>query len=1176
MTKLLNCLKIVTVGILCISFAIPVSAEDTEIYQASIASLSATSRPKVLVIFDNSGSMVSNTITNQLADYDPTITYVDQGFDPSRLYWDIDDTSRYISVDSNRCNSSIIPLNTVGQFQGKAQVWRKSRDTSSTLRWYDLSDSGSRGRRGLSQSTLAMDCLDDEINNDQSNPGSPAIANGYPSESPGPYVANTKSISWGDGSYIFYTANYLNYLNDPASSVTKTRLAIAKDVVTNIVESNPSVDFGLMIFNRNDSGDNNDGGRIIKHLKASMTATERANLVVMVDGLVQSRYTPLCESSYEAYRYLTGQSVQYGLLKNSSDTPVRDPNSETSATPPIYNSPTTDCSYTYIILMTDGAPTNDTIANSAIRTLTNKSSCTGSGGSCLPDITEYMANNDLDGDSTNGDQFAITYTIGFATDQLLLEQAATKGKGEYFTADNSETLTAAFQGAITAILATNESFTSPAVAVDTFSRTESRNEVFFAMFKPSNTVDWSGNIKRLRLGIDGNGDAILYDKDGDPAFDNSTGRISSSATTFWSTTSDGDDVEEGGVGALLAARNNVSSPRRLLSNTNLSGGKIVLDDFDDTYINRANSGYATDAELFTAFDVTDQASLTSMLQWARGIDVDDDNGNDNYTENRPWFLSDMLHSRPLVMNYGARGSFTEANPDQRIFAGTNGGFMHMFNNADGKEDWAFFPKELAPILTKRRADVASTQHVYGIDSPPSTYILDNNGDGTIDSTSGVGGDGYDKAYLYFGLRRGGQLIYALDISNPDSPSFLWQIDDTSPGFSELGQTWSVPTVTYIPGYFDSSTLKPKPVLIFGAGYDTNKDASGLVTPDSMGRGIYIVDATDGNLIWSVTPAINSLKNLHESSLFHSVAANVTVMDSNGDQLTDRLYFADTGGNVWRVDMSGNALPTLAQNTWRITKMASFNGGTASTDRRIFSSPDVVRTKGRICTNVAANGSCETVSSVPFDAIMIGTGDRTTPNSSDVNDQFYMIRDLQLSPYTTNPPSSCPASEKDFRCHLPITSSDLYDATDNLIQSTVATDVTIATAALQLADGWLINLTLSNGEKSLARSLTLDGSVFFTTFAPSSGLIASCAPQSGEGRLYQVNLFDAKAKRDFNNDGVLDRTILLGSLIPETPSPHFGSDKKIRLLFPSGGGPPPLETGATMPQPYGIYWYREEQ
>ena len=86
----------------------------------------------------------------------------------------------------------------------------------------------------------------------------------------------------------------------------------------------------------------------------------------------------------------------------------------------------------------------------------------------------------------------LTYTIGFATDQQLLQDTAEKGKGEYYTADSAAELTEAFQGAIVSILSRDTTFTSPAVAVDTFTRTQSRDEVFYAMFKPRESIDWAG------------------------------------------------------------------------------------------------------------------------------------------------------------------------------------------------------------------------------------------------------------------------------------------------------------------------------------------------------------------------------------------------------------------------------------------------------------------------------------------------------------------------------------------------------------------------------------------------------------------------------------------------------------------------------------------------------------
>src|SRR5260221_3260890 len=70
------------------------------------------------------------------------------------------------------------------------------------------------------------------------------------------------------------------------------------------------------------------------------------------------------------------------------------------------------------------------------------------------------------------------------------------------------------------------------------------------------------------------------------------------------------------------------------------------------------------------------------------------------------------------------------------------------------------------------------------------------------------------------MRRGGRTIYALDVSDPANPVFMWKrgcpnlADNVGcdSGFEELGQTWSEPRVGFLRAFAN-------PVLIFGAGYD---------------------------------------------------------------------------------------------------------------------------------------------------------------------------------------------------------------------------------------------------------------------------------------------------------------------------------------------------------------------
>ena len=396
--------------------------------------------------------------------------------------------------------------------------------------------------------------------------------------------------------------------------------------------------------------------------------------------------------------------------------------------------------------------------------------------------------------------------------------------------------------------------------------------------------------------------------------------------------------------------------------------------------------------------------------------------------------------------------------------------------------------------------------------------------------------------------------------------------------SELGQTWSVPSVTKIPGYKDGNG-KAKPVLIFGAGYDPAKDDHDTLAntgvQDSTGRGMFIVDALTGNLVWSVTPAANSAKNMQATELVHSIAADVKTIDSNGDQITDRVYLADTGGNVWRIDMPGNTLPDSSQATWFISQLFEANGNTKATDRRFFNEPDVVRT--------LYNGEA-------IDVVLIGSGDRTNPiakdNPNDINDpavdnQFYMIRDKRTRVYTAElDPDDCDDDPVgDFRCDLPLEPDDLYDITSNVIASGTVEERGAALEALAEADGWRLDL-VDDGEKSLSASITLSGKVFFTTFSPVVDLVG-CGFSAGTGYLYAIDLFTGVGVPD-----PLDRRYTPGDLIFQTPSPIYPPkrppcededceddpyEQETKLLLPDG----PHDSGTSLGGPYGSFWHRED-
>ena len=1106
-------------------------AEDIELYVGNTAQRIGN-KPQVLIIFDNSGSM--NTYEEVTAPYDPNITYPAIGslnsLSDKFVYFTkgtgVDNTSaptpdspsesRRFLDSINSCQIARERLATVGFYTGHIREYAFQGNSGS---WQEIPDNNGANIE-------VIDCWDDVRLQNPNNAGIKKkngtlqdLPDGYPIDGEGTkqnpvyYTADVSqsNTALGTGEVVtLYSDNYLRwYKSETIETVNRTRLDIAKDTVTNLIESAPSVDFGLQVFNYDypNEGDR-DGGRIVFGIQES-TATARAELVEIIDLEIDGETnTPLCESLYEAMRYLGGKSVLYGNDDSNygsgykGNTPPRDTSIESSGN---YISPYSGCSNeVYIILITDGVPTLDKNADSSIKALSGMGSPMKVNGTnnYLAALAEWMHNNDLN-TSMEGVQTSTFFTIGFskgAADAApLLTKAAQGGGGKYYPAKDSVSLLTALQSALVEILRVNASFTSPSIASNNFDRTETLDSVYYAMFLPDRGPRWHGNLKKLRLS-----DGKQVDRNGVLAIDNK-GNITASAKTFWSTsgTPDGDDVREGGVAAMLRKKTN----RKLVSDIGTNG---ALTTFNKS---NASSYFSGDSELAAYMGVS-ELELETSFKWAQGIDIDDADNDLNILENRYDIFGDPLHSKPLIVNYGGSAD----NQDIRIIVGTNAGALHMFKDSGATvdESWAFMPREFFPNIDSLRKNYASSDKVYGIDGSATVYVLDTNGNGSIEAVNG------DKAWLFIGSRRGGSSYYGLDISYPDNPKLLWHINQNTSGFSELGQSWSKPKIGY--SKLNISDSGAKPVLFFGGGYDISKDTAGVGADDTVGRAVYMVDAESGNLVWSLSPAANSATNTQNTNLKDSIPANIAIMDSDSDGLIDRLYVSDTGANVWRVDMPGSD-PQSTTTPWTSFKVASLGGNTNATDRRFFSEPNIARA---IITDtvstIVENGDGTSTTTVsrydrPYEAILIGSGDRSTPGATDTTDKFYMLKDPNI------------ITKSFIGDDIPsvITETNLYDFTNNPYGTATTTQ---AKETLDLAvsqkSGWFIDLT-GSGEKSVSAATAIAGVAYFNSFTPAASINNNqCILNAGAGRLYAVDL--AQGSNVYNW-----RYLDIGDRVPDTPT-----------------------------------------
>lgn len=1067
----------------------PALADDTEVYLGDLA-FSTNIRPNVLFIIDTSGSMGTN-MTVTTGTYNPATTYTGT-CNAARIYWSTSgtppscSTDNYFNATANVCQDSQAALSTggTGTYIGRLARYRTSSRRED--RWSSLSNR---------DQTSTVECqMDYGIHGDG------VSSDSYPADQNdgGPYnpAASTPAFNWnvtGD-SYTLYTANYLNWYNSPGTSVTMTRLEIVQDVLVNLINSVSGVNAALMRFDDDQANAAaNQGGYFILPMQ-QLDGTSRPTFETTINGLTDGGFTPLAETLYEAARYFRGENVLFGnsTSPGTNVAGVLDPSDSSKYQSPIEY----QCQQNFIVLLTDGDPTWDYDADTAIQALSGLTSLAGTcnfnnGDDCLDELAHYLHDTDQIPDTTmDDDQTVATYTIGFTTNQQLLQDTATKGGGKYKTADSAQELTTAFTQIISDILAVNTTFVAPAVPVNAFNRLTHREELYFALFRPEKFPQWNGNIKRYQLA--GN-PPIITDATGAAAVDPATGFFGTGTTSVWTSGSDapdGDDVRKGGAAGELSLTRNmytytdtVNAP----SNTNLTLPAHAFNESNNliTAALLGNAGMAS-------------TERTELLQWARGVDIFDTDEDGDITDARRW-MGDPLHGNPVVVNYGG----TDANPDITLFIGTNEGLLHAINTSDGSELFSFMPQELLPNLEILFNNNGVNSHPYGLDGPLTVWANDVNNNGVLQDAGGNTESG-EHAYLYVGMRRGGDNYYALDVTNRSAPLLKWIIKGGTGDFASLAQSWSKMELATI-----KDSGNPRKVLLFGGGYDINQDTE-TAGGDSEGNAIYMVDAITGSRLWWASDN-GSGADLTKSTMDYSFPAPVMTGDINADGYTDIMFAVDMGGQLWRFDFNNSGSDTAITGG----VVATIDDNSSSGRRRFYVKPDVSLMK---------------VNGVVQYAVAIGSGYRAHPLSPDTQDRFYMF--FIPNVYTI------PASY-----NSPITESDMLNVTTDL------------SPTLGSNKGW--RLTLESGEKVLASSLTVDGTVFFTTYKPDSNLVNSCAPSQGVGRLYAVNAYDATPILNLDGVGAINsltvtdryKTLVRGGIQPEPRLIFTDDDHPILVVGP---------------------------
>ena len=680
------------------------------------------------------------------------------------------------------------------------------------------------------------------------------------------------------------------------------------------------------------------------------------------------------------------------------------------------------------------------------------------GSTYLDDVAYYLYTHDIPQyTGAEGFQNVMTYTIGFMGDEignLFLINASNNGNGNlnlydtndpeygkyHYEAEDPDQLSSTLLAAINDILSATSTFTAPVVPV---TRTTSGNRIYMAFFKPSEGNFWEGNVTKFGISSD---NRIV-----DPAGNNATwdnGAIKENVDPYWQTKDWADSNKPNYMD------NQTGNPAGDSRNIYTYLGSST--DLTDT----TNAFETSNPGLTAAILGNPTHTTAQIIDYVRGADVFDADSDSDPTENRPVITGDVLHSEPLVVYYDASTTM--------VYFGANDGMLHAVLDSDGKEAWAFIPPDQ---LHRLKDIIEGAGHQYFVDSSPRAYIHDHNADGEIHSIDN------DQVILVCGERKGGTSYFALDVTTPSSPEFLWRInqnDDAAAGNAppaatpivvpELGQSWSEPQFGLV-----KTSGADTPVMFIGGGYSSD---------NSLGKAVLAINATTGAVV-------KTFKNdgVDITDMDYSIPSSLSVLDTDNNGFVDKVYVGDLGSQMWRfgkfTDLFGVPLgfPNTDENIENWEAQVLFLSDATHT-RKFYYPPSLTLEKG-------------------YDLVFMGTGDREDACATSSSERIYSVKDTHGSGT--------------------LEESDLVDVTDPAA----------ALPDLSTDQGWYIQLAA--GEKVLAESLIFYKALYVTTFTPNND---PCLP-GGVGKMYALGHLTGRAVLTFGGAD-LTRSVAVGGGIPSKP------------------------------------------
>ena len=610
------------------------------------------------------------------------------------------------------------------------------------------------------------------------------------------------------------------------------------------------------------------------------------------------------------------------------------------------------------------------------------------------------------GDEAAFDPSSVTECGGDASN----DPGALPLSGYAFIANNADDMELAFRQAISMIRESTYSFAQASVAS---TRMVDENYIYEASFQPLNNEPfWLGHVQKYQIASDGSIGSVVWD----------AGSIlqstSASSRTIYTTK----------AGALTAF----------------------------------NTSNITPADLNVA-DTTRRDEVVGYIRGESTYNKDNWKLGDTFRSNpvtvgtpSPYFR-DSIDATQAFNTFRGNNIRSTANGKRIIVCGANDGQVHAFRTDTGVEVWSYIP----PNLLSKLKDIAHKSHPTGL---THQYFVDGPitiGDVWLGSGAGTTKVATEwKTLAIFAEGKGGARtlwssssscdssfsnVYsttynqycgytALDITNTYSPAFNWHIAPSATQGPYMGEPWSKMKTGRV-----KIGGNEKWVGFIGGGHSLST-CSGAGC-DTRGKGFFVVDLSNGNVLWSYTFADNADMN-------YALPGNATTLDADRDGFIDTAYIGDLGGNIWRFKFcSYTDGASCATSNWTGSRFFQATSGIGP----VYSAPSVSKD---------ANG---------YLWLHWGTGEKSEPIVIHGRvEKFLAVKDDRTRSVSV---------------------SQLEDITNGTYTDNPS------------KYGWYIQLT-GSGEKSLTEATVFAQYVYFTTYTPAAAGGDACN-QAGTAKLYAM-------------------------------------------------------------------------